>query len=65
MISPLVKHRSATPPSAAYERLKVIADFGDHGLILEAIRRRHPDGAERIMRRHIRAMGSAQLGAFR
>jgi DNA-binding GntR family transcriptional regulator len=44
---------------------KVIADLGDHGLILEAIRRRDPDEAERIMRRHIRAMRSALLGALR
>ncbi len=65
MISRLAKRRSATSPSAVCERLKVIADLEDHGLILEAIRRRDPDEAERIMRRHIRAMRSALLGALR
>lgn len=44
---------------------KVTADLEDHARILEAVRRRDPDEAERIMRRHIRAMRSALLGALR
>jgi DNA-binding FadR family transcriptional regulator len=44
---------------------KVEADLEDHSRILGAVRRRDPDEAERTMRRHIRAMRSARLGALR
>ena len=44
---------------------KAGADLEDHARILDAIRRRDPDEAERIMRRHIRTMRSALLGALR
>ncbi len=44
--------------------MKVGADLEDHSRILDAVRRRDPDEAERTMRRHIRAMRSALLGAL-
>jgi len=44
---------------------KVVADLQDHPMILDAIRRRDPDEAEQLMRRHIRAMRVALLGALK
>jgi DNA-binding GntR family transcriptional regulator len=44
---------------------KVAADLKDHTAILQAIRRRDPDKAEELMRKHIRTMRSALLGALR
>jgi DNA-binding GntR family transcriptional regulator len=44
---------------------KVGADLEDHARILDAVRRRDPDEAEGFMRRHIRTMRSALLGALR
>jgi DNA-binding GntR family transcriptional regulator len=44
---------------------KVAADLQDHPMILDAIRRHDPEEAEQLMRRHIRAMRAALLGALK
>jgi DNA-binding GntR family transcriptional regulator len=44
---------------------KVAADLQDHPMILDAIRRHDPEEAEQLMRRHIRAMRAALMGALK
>ena len=80
MLARPAKCRFASSPSTVYERLeqmgggrkylvnspgKAGADPEDHARILDAIRRRHPAEAERIVRRLIRRMRSALSGALR